>query len=595
MKKLFKNTKFMFQRFYEESKIKTLLIFVLVILNTLTVVYGLLLSQSIVDLLSQKPDLNDLVAILGPKFLVMILLMITETYVKFQVDGLFMTSRMNLLNDNTQVNLETDYQNVLTNEFQELLNHAFTAGSNANELFGVYGTHFITLLHQVFQIGILSSMLFVLDSKFIILIVILLCVVILYRIYQVKVIEAMRSERASYLKKMDYLIEESGDFKVAKDMRIYGVKDWFNDIFNDLLRRVNLLLKKSGLTVFWGQVINGLFVSLLTGYGYYVFVDAYINYSMTLAELTFYISALSTVALGLFTFVNALFDLYQDYKQIDIIEKFYDYPNILNHDGIDFDFDSVESIEFVDVSFTYPASENKTLDKFNLKVNKDEKIAVVGLNGAGKSTLVKLLCNLIKPDSGQILINGIDNQLFNIESYYEQFSVVFQEQFSLPITIKETILQDKLYNEKKYHSVLEQSGVNDFLDQFEKGDDTSLVRALDAESASLSGGQHQKLKLAQALYKDSKIIILDEPTAALDSISENAIYQKYFDLSKNKTSIFITHRLASTKFCDRIVYIENGQIIENGTHDELMLIKGKYHDLFNKQAHYYKEDLSHES
>lgn len=316
---------------------------------------------------------------------------------------------------------------------------------------------------------------------------------------------------------------------------------------------------------------------------------------MTLASLTFYIGALTAITGGMFSFITSVFDLYQDTKEIAPIIEYFNYPCKFNHEAAPLNLGDITSIEFKNVSYTYPGSEKAVFTDFNLMVTGTQKIAVVGLNGAGKSTLAKLLCNLIKPDSGQILINGIDNQSVNVDEYYEYFSVVFQEQFSMPITIKETIVQTSQYDEDKYQWALKQSGVSSFLTNFEKGDHISLIKAFDEESASLSGGQMQKLKLAQALYKDGSVLILDEPTAALDPISESEIYQNYFELAKDKISFFITHRLASTQFCDRIIYVDQGTIIEDGTHDELLKQAGKYATLFDKQAFYYKEELDNET
>ena len=491
--------------------------------------------------------------------------------------------------------VDTDYQNLIDPHFQKKMEEVIMASSNDAELFGVYVPHVISFIQEGLKLLLLGSFLFVLDSRFLVLIVLLMVSTIIYRVYQSKVVTAMRSDRADYIKKMEYLINQSGDFKVAKDMRLYGVKDWFNDIFQDLLNKANTSLRKSNLVVLFGQILSGLLISLLTAYGYYVFIGSYMNYHMTLASLTFYIGALTAITGGMFSFITSVFDLYQDTKEIAPIIEYFNYPCKFNHEAAPLNLGDITSIEFKNVSYTYPGSEKAVFTDFNLMVNGTQKIAVVGLNGAGKSTLAKLLCNLIKPDSGQILINGIDNQSVNVDEYYEYFSVVFQEQFSMPITIKETIVQTSQYDEDKYQWALKQSGVSSFLTNFEKGDQLSLIKAFDEESASLSGGQMQKLKLAQALYKDGSVLILDEPTAALDPISESEIYQNYFELAKDKISFFITHRLASTQFWDRIIYVDQGTIIEDGTHDELLKQAGKYATLFDKQAFYYKEELDNET
>lgn len=586
---------FMLKMFYEVSPFQTLLILGQAILGVATVFAGLKMSESIVAMVmsgNSLPTILKSVAIIVGGVSVLLL---AESFVRLKITGLIARNRIGSLTKYLDTIVDTDYQNLIDPHFQKKMEEVIMASSNDAELFGVYVPHVISFIQEGLKLLLLGSFLFVLDSRFLVLIVLLMVSTIIYRVYQSKVVTAMRSDRADYIKKMEYLINQSGDFKVAKDMRLYGVKDWFNDIFQDLLNKANTSLRKSNLVVLFGQILSGLLISLLTAYGYYVFIGSYMNYDMTLASLTFYIGALTAITGGMFSFITSVFDLYQDTKEIAPIIEYFNYPCKFNHEAAPLNLGDITSIEFKNVSYTYPGSEKAVFTDFNLMVTGTQKIAVVGLNGAGKSTLAKLLCNLIKPDSGQILINGIDNQSVNVDEYYEYFSVVFQEQFSMPITIKETIVQTSQYDEDKYQWALKQSGVSSFLTNFEKGDHISLIKAFDEESASLSGGQMQKLKLAQALYKDGSVLILDEPTAALDPISESEIYQNYFELAKDKISFFITHRLASTQFCDRIIYIDQGTIIEDGTHDELLKQAGKYATLFDKQAFYYKEELDNET
>lgn len=586
---------FMLKMFYVVSPFQTLLILVQALLGVATVFAGLKMSESIVAMVmsgNSLPTILKSVAIIVGGVSVLLL---AESFVRLKITGLIARNRIESLTKYLDTIVDTDYQNLIDPHFQKKMEEVIMASSNDAELFGVYVPHVISFIQEGLKLLLLGSFLFVLDSRFLVLIVLLMVSTIIYRVYQSKVVTAMRSDRADYIKKMEYLINQSGDFKVAKDMRLYGVKDWFNDIFQDLLNKANTSLRKSNLVVLFGQILSGLLISLLTAYGYYVFIGSYMNYHMTLASLTFYIGALTAITGGMFSFITSVFDLYQDTKEIAPIIEYFNYPCKFNHEAAPLNLGDITSIEFKNVSYTYPGSEKAVFTDFNLMVIGTQKIAVVGLNGAGKSTLAKLLCNLIKPDSGQILINGIDNQSVNVDEYYEYFSVVFQEQFSMPITIKETIVQTSQYDEDKYQWALKQSGVSSFLSNFEKGDQTSLIKAFDEESASLSGGQMQKLKLAQALYKDGSVLILDEPTAALDPISESEIYQNYFELAKDKISFFITHRLASTQFCDRIIYVDQGTIIEDGTHDELLKQAGKYATLFDKQAFYYKEELDDET
>ena len=248
-------------------------------------------------------------------------------------------------------------------------------------------------------------------------------------------------------------------------------------------------------------------------------------------------------------------------------------------------------IEFLNVSYQYPSADGYALYNINLKINKGEKLAVVGANGAGKTTLVKLMCGLYYPTEGTIKVNGRPVTDYNIEEYYTLFSAVFQDMYLLPVSIAEFVSSsDKEIDRERVKAVIKQAGIDGKISSLKGGIDTRLMKGVFDDSIDLSGGEKQKLMLARALYKDSPFIVLDEPTAALDPIAENELYLKYNELTKNKTSVYISHRLASTRFCDRIIFIENGEITEIGTHDDLMKRKGKYAYMFGLQSHYYKDD-----
>jgi ATP-binding cassette subfamily B protein len=242
------------------------------------------------------------------------------------------------------------------------------------------------------------------------------------------------------------------------------------------------------------------------------------------------------------------------------------------------------------VSFRYPDTENDIIRDLNLTVRPGEKLAIVGLNGAGKTTLVKLLCGLLDPTEGRVLLNGRDIRGFNRRKYYDLFSAVFQEFSVLDVTVAEEIAQtteDIDYD--KVADCVEKAGLPAAIAQLPQGYETHVGREVYLDGVLFSGGQTQRLMLARALYKDGPILLLDEPTAALDPIAENDIYMKYSEMTHKKTSLFISHRLASTRFCDRIIFVSDGGIKEEGTHESLLQLGGAYADLFEVQSRYYRE------
>jgi ATP-binding cassette subfamily C protein len=247
-------------------------------------------------------------------------------------------------------------------------------------------------------------------------------------------------------------------------------------------------------------------------------------------------------------------------------------------------------VEFEHVSFKYPGSGQYALRDVNLKISAGEKLAVVGLNGAGKSTFIKLLMRLYTPESGRILLGGVDIQTYKRDDYFKLFSAVFQEINTFAFSIAENVSmrETNKTDAARVRKVLDLAGLSEKLGSLPKGIETSMLKNLDLEGVEFSGGETQKLALARALYKDAPYIVLDEPTAALDALAEERMYLEFDKLARGKTAVYISHRLASTRFCDRILMFEGGTIAECGTHEALISQGGKYAELFGIQAQYYR-------
>ena len=270
-------------------------------------------------------------------------------------------------------------------------------------------------------------------------------------------------------------------------------------------------------------------------------------------------------------------------------QKFREFLNIKNNETGNNLLPSkvvVNEITFENVSFSYNG-ETDILSNINFSIKSGESIAIVGENGCGKTTLIKLLCGLYSPSSGRILINGIDINSLNKQNYFDLFGIIFQDYFMLPTSIKKNITCEQNIDVNRYENLIEQVGLSKTIKKLKMGSDATLGKQLYDESVDLSGGEQQKLLLVRALYKNPSVIVLDEPTSGLDPIAEERLYEQYNKLLAEKISIFITHRLSSTKFCNRIFFLKDGKISESGTHNELIELGKDYSCMYGVQSELY--------
>ena len=294
--------------------------------------------------------------------------------------------------------------------------------------------------------------------------------------------------------------------------------------------------------------------------------------------------------------VESITGISDTFVQMDVQSKylsfFYDYMQIENkrYEGTiptEKRDDNVFEIEFRDVSFKYDNSETWALRHVNQKLTLGTKNAVVGKNGAGKTTFIKLLCRLYEPTEGQILLNGVDIRYYDYKDYAKLFSIVFQDYNLFSFPLGENVAAAADYDKKKVLECLDKAGFTDRLNRLEKGLETNLYQYNDENGVEISGGEAQKLAIARALYKDAPFVILDEPTSALDPVAEFEIYQNFDNMVKDKTSIYISHRMSSCRFCDNIIVFDQGKVVEQGSHDKLIAGGGLYSELWNAQAQYY--------
>ena len=402
---------------------------------------------------------------------------------------------------------------------------------------------------------------------------------------------AHREERAGYYTRMNYVISKCEGFEIAKDIRIFGLESWLKDIYQDARNLLKAFLHKKERHDIWSNIFQIAVDLARNGIAYVYLIHMTLNEGLSVSEFLLYFTAMSTFTTWVMGILRDVSRLHKDSIDISTVREYLEYPEPFKFDdGEDIPKAPSYELKLEHVSFRYPGAEQDTIHDLNLVVRPGEKLAIVGLNGAGKTTLVKLLCGLFDPTEGRVLLNGKDIRDFDRNAYYELFSAVFQEFSLMDVTIAENVAQTTVdIDYERVRNCIEKAGLTKSINELPKGLDTHVGRNVFLDGVLFSGGQTQRLMLARALYKDGPILILDEPTAALDPIAENDIYMKYNDMTSGKTSVFISHRLASTRFCDRIIFVADGNIAEEGTHESLLALGGEYAKLFEVQSRYYQE------
>lgn len=498
--------------------------------------------------------------------------------------------RMDALGNMGKKLLTMEYKNVEDAKFYEENERAMSAcESNNNGLEGIYqklygmGAGLVTMLMLIFLIGQLS--LWLLAA------LVLHVGISVFTGYQIQKYQySMKAELAHQERKKEYYSRTSHDFSYGKDIRIYNFRDRILDNYNrEILVYRKLIAKLKTREWAWGLLeLFFFFLSQAAIYGILIYRAFH---GMSIADFTMYYSAAISLSQMMMLFGENINFVMTEARYVKDFYEFID-RDMMGESGKKkrIEGETLE-IEFQDVSFHYPRTQKEVFRHLNFKIHKGEKLAIVGVNGAGKSTLVKLMTGLYQPTEGKILINGTDSREFDKKELYQMFSVVFQEVNVLAYTIGENVACcSEGMDRERVWDCLERVGLGEKVKGFEKGLDQMLLKVIDEEGTELSGGESQKLCIARALYENSNMVIMDEPTAALDALAEAEIYENFNCLVENKTAVYISHRLASTKFCDKIALFDGEGLKEYGNHEELMKKQGIYYDMFVTQGKYYNTE-----
>lgn len=398
-------------------------------------------------------------------------------------------------------------------------------------------------------------------------------------------------ELAGIRNKLSYVEWTAKDVAVGKDIRLYGMKDWFLSLRDNILDEYAALRTKVENRYFMVGGVNAVTLLIRDGIAYAYLIWSVAKGAITAGDFVLYFGAVTGFSDFVGNIIKSVNDLHEANLHMNDIRTFLDIESedepknpkrVPQGESIEIDFEHV--------TFSYDKQSEPVLKDFTLHIGREEKVALVGVNGAGKTTVVKLLCGFYRPDEGRILINGTDIVEYRRQDLLTLFSAVFQDIFIPPFTVAENVSMqlEQETDMEKVADCLKEAGLYEQICGYPDGIHSPMTKAVE-DGIVLSGGQQQKLLMARALYKEAMVLILDEPTAALDAVAESETYENFHQCSKHKSVVYISHRLASTRFCDKIVFLSGGRIAEQGTHGELLALGGEYAKMYEIQSQYYQE------
>lgn len=545
------------------------------------------IPKAMIDAIDNGVTVGDMTVIVALLSLLLTLTIWLDPFMKELVRGGARIVRMRYAVAAFRKTLTTDYVNIESFEGREKQKRAeafYNARFSSGADFVEQCAHFLVCVIGV----IASSVLLYKVNYFMILLILLTCVC---EFFLLKILKTKQSETTdNYSKlsgKFEYFYKLSKNAEASKDIKLYGFSDYLVKTAADFIcqiEHINAKYTKQSAAISGVRALLNL-VRELVAYAYLTYLV--LKNRLSVSEFIFCFGIITGFSNWIMNLVFSFMEISRCCTDCALYREFVE--ESVSEGKPEVDFGEVRSIEFRNVFFTYPASDTETIRNMSFKVNKGENIAIVGENGAGKTTAIKLLCGLYYPSEGDILINGRSSKEFSSDSYFDLFSAVFQDYCFMPMTIAENITAEQSYDKERLFAAFDKAGITDKINSLSEKENTLMVKDVYKNAADFSGGEKQKLLLAKAVYKNAPVLILDEPTAALDPISENELYLKYNELTEDKISFFISHRLSSTRFCDRILFIKDGAVAESGTHEELMAKKGAYYRMYQTQSMYYRE------
>lgn len=553
------------------------------------------ISKFVIDMITVEAEWEELLVVMAGFAVLQIVVTMLNTY--YQSEYSWRCIRFRFALQNRELNykvMRIDYGYLEDSEVMDCYSKARNTCSNNSE--GLEGM-LRTLLDFCMSITVVAGGLFILGTMQPVIVFAMLVFAGISFLVSNKVnVTAKKTiwdPLATWRRKKYYMQDVTTDFETAKDIRMFYLKDWLLKKYQELnLTRYRAEQKSAGLWIISGIVSNVCW-ACAQGIVYGWLIISVVKGTMSLGNFTLYVAAAESFFQYISTLLNNIRDLLARSRELDDFRSFLDFEGgECEEEGRMVPDLSSYEFRFENVSFRYPGAEKSALKNLSLTMRAGERLAVVGLNGAGKTTFINLLLRLYEPTEGSIYLNGVNVREYNKRSYYRVFAPVFQEVnlFAFPlaenISMKPPAGTDKQWAKE----CLMLAGMEERLKELPKAVDTEVLKVIHDDGIDFSGGEKQKIALARALYKQAPVVVLDEPTAALDALAESSLYEEFDRLIGGKTAVYISHRLSSTRFCNHVAMFAEGKLVEYGTHQSLLEKKGAYAKMFEMQAQYYVDE-----
>lgn len=590
---IFNNALYFVKYFKQEEPLLLWLCLLEILLGAIIPMIGIYLPKIVLNLLTDGITIKRLMLFLGSASIIMMLLYGGARAVENGKFDLYNTQRRRFIGLLFLKSLRIRYKDTESGEGQKAYWRALNVLRNGDSSsICRMVTCTVSLLTNCLCFVLYSSVLSTLNMWVVVLLISISMIDYGIGLRKIQLLEKLRNAEAEAVKHGNCVNASIDNQKAAKDIRIFSMTKWLSELREQVMEEERQAHLQSNRVEARYERIS-LSITVIRDIAAYAFlIYMTVEGRISVSDFVLYLGAVAGFSSFIQSTMREIGRIRDASISTDYVRAYMDLPDEQSgneYNGV-INFKYPVEIEFKDVSFRYEEEGELILSHLNLKIKAGEKIALVGANGAGKTTFVKLLCGMYEPECGSILINGVDQKNLARKDLYKLFSIVFQEKLILPFTVGENLAMDvaeKIDREKAWN-VLEEVGLKKVFEEQGISLESYMTKIAVSDGVELSGGQEQRFLMARALYKDAPIMIMDEPTAALDPIAESEIYESYNEYTTDKTAIFISHRLASTRFSDRIIYLENGAIMEMGSHDELLRLNGKYAEMFRVQSQYYQ-------